>query len=61
VEVTGGTYTGTAPQWTRTIVAPNGVGFTVELGPSLSADEARTHAQAVLTVAGELRTTGLPD
>jgi protein MpaA len=61
VEVTGGTYTGTAPQWTRTIVAPDGVGFTVELGPTLSADDARTHAQAVLAVAGELRTTGLPD
>jgi protein MpaA len=54
VEVTGGTYTGTAPQWTRTVVAADGVGFTVELGPTLSTDEARAHAQAVLTVAGEL-------
>jgi protein MpaA len=54
VEVTGGTYTGTAPQWARTIVAPDGVGFTVELGDTLSPDEAARHATAVLTVASEL-------
>jgi protein MpaA len=54
VEVAGGTYTGTAPQWARTVVAPDGVGFTVELGPSLAPDEADRHAAAVVTVAAEL-------
>ena len=54
LEVSGGTYTGTASQWSRTIAAEGGIGFTVELGKKLSADGARQHAEAVLTVAGEL-------
>jgi murein peptide amidase A len=51
VEVTGGTYTGTASTWSRAIAADGGVGFTVELGESLTPEDARRHADAVLTVA----------
>ena len=54
VEVSGGRYTGTASTWSRSIAAPAGVGFTVELGPELSPDDALRHAGAVLTVAAEL-------
>ncbi len=54
VEVTGGTYTGTASQWSRTIAAVDGIGFTVELGDTLPPDDAIRHADAVLTVATEL-------
>ncbi|HWM20567.1 MAG TPA: M14 family zinc carboxypeptidase [Ilumatobacteraceae bacterium] len=54
VEVTGGTYTGTASQWSRTVVDSGGVGFTIELGPSLTPDEVTTHAEAVLTIASEM-------
>jgi protein MpaA len=54
VEVSGGTYTGTASIWSRSITSPDGVGFTVELGPTLSAEDARRHAEAVLTVATEM-------
>ncbi len=48
--VTGGTYTGVAATWQRNAV-PDGVAFIVELGPTLSATEADTHAAAVLTIA----------
>ena len=41
--VTGGTYTGTAATWEQRTV-PKGVAFIVELGPTLSAEEAATHA-----------------
>jgi protein MpaA len=55
--VTGGTYTGVAAQWARDELAANqpeaGVAFIVELGPTLSPDEARMHAEAVLTIAAE--------
>ncbi len=54
IEVTGGVYTGTASQWSRTIAAEGGIGFTIELGSSLGQRGARRHAAAVLTVAGEL-------
>lgn len=54
IEVTGGVYTGTASQWSRTIAAGGGIGFTVELGSSLGARGARRHAAAVLTIGGEL-------
>ena len=54
VTVTGGTYTGTASQWSRTIVDPGGVGFTIELGPTLTRNDAIRHADAVLTVASEM-------
>lgn len=52
VSITGGTYTGVAATWARNLVNP-GVAFIVELGPSLTDDEAVMHAEAVLTVAGE--------
>lgn len=51
VDITGGTYTGTASQWTRTVTPDDGVGITVELGPTLSAAEVEAHVAAVLTVA----------
>ena len=55
--ITGGTYTGVAAQWARDELASNasqpGVAFIVELGPTLSAEEAQVHAEAVLTIAGE--------
>jgi protein MpaA len=51
VEVTGGTYTGTASTWSRSIADDDGVGFTVELGESLTLEEAQRHAVAVLDVA----------
>ncbi len=50
--VTGGTYTGTASPWAQNKVS--GVAFIVELGPSLTDQQAAAHAHAVLTVAGEL-------
>jgi protein MpaA len=52
--VTGGTYTGTASPWAQG--TGTGVSFIVELGPSLSDQEDVTHADAVLTLAGELGT-----
>jgi protein MpaA len=52
--VTGGTYTGTASPWAQG--KGTGVSFIVELGPSLSDQEEVTHADAVLTLAGELGT-----
>lgn len=53
-EITGGTYTGVAATWARHQVAPDdGVAFIVELGATLSPDEAAVHADAVLTVATE--------
>jgi protein MpaA len=55
--ITGGTYTGVAAQWARQEISTNesqpGVAFIVELGPTLSAEEARVHAEAVLTIARE--------
>lgn len=50
VAVTGGTYTGVAATWVRRTV-PESMSFIVELGPTLSADEAVVHANAVLTIA----------
>ncbi len=52
VEITGGTYTGVAATWARRTLDP-GVAFIVELGPTLSTDEADLHARAVLTLAAE--------
>lgn len=57
LQVSGGTYTGTASQWSRSVAADGGVGFTIELGVTLSPAEVRTHAEAVLTVTGELLVT----
>lgn len=53
VDVTGGTYTGTASQWSRTVSSDSGVGFTVELGESVDGALALAHALAVVTVAAE--------
>jgi len=50
LSVTGGTYTGVAATWVRTTV-PDAMSFIVELGPTLSADEALVHATAVLDIA----------
>jgi protein MpaA len=54
VAVTGGTYTGTASQWSRTVVDAGGVGFTIELGATLSRDDVIRHADAVITIASEM-------
>ncbi len=55
--VTGGTYTGVAATWARNELEDNdgrpGIAFIVELGDTLSPDDADTHANAVLTVATE--------
>jgi len=51
LQVTGGTYTGTASMWSRTVTTDDGTGFTVELGPSLSDEELEAHVSAVLAVA----------
>jgi protein MpaA len=53
IEVTGGTYTGTASQWSRTVATEVGIGFTVELGPTLSESDVTNHVAAVLAVASE--------
>ena len=53
-QITGGTYTGIAATWARNEFRPaDGVAFIVELGPTLSPEEAVTHADAVLTIAAE--------
>ncbi len=49
LSVTGGTYTGVAATWVRTTV-PDAMSFIIELGPTLSADEAMVHAAAVLDI-----------
>ncbi|MEO6653108.1 MAG: M14 family zinc carboxypeptidase [Ilumatobacteraceae bacterium] len=54
VEVTGGTYTGTAAQWAQTVRPDDGFSITVELGETLTAEQAAAHARAVLVVATEL-------
>jgi len=53
VTVTGGTYTGTASQWSRTVSADRGIGITVELGPTLTGLDVADHVAAVLTLAQE--------
>lgn len=49
ISVTGGTYTGVAATWVRTTV-PEAMSFIVELGPTLSPQEAVVHASAVLDI-----------
>lgn len=49
VRITGGRYTGVAATWQRNAV-PDGLAFVVELGPTLSTTQARTHAAAVMAV-----------
>jgi protein MpaA len=53
VDITGGTYTGTAAQWARTVMADLGAGITVELGESLTEQQITDHVAAVHTVAVE--------
>ena len=53
VDITGGTYTGTASQWSRTVIPDQGVGITVELGPTLSEAEIAAHIAAAFAVAIE--------
>jgi len=48
--ITGGIYTGVAATWVR-LTVPDAMSFIVELGSSLSAEEAAVHAQAVAAVA----------
>jgi len=53
-QITGGTYTGIAATWARNEFRPaDGVAFIVELGATLSPEEAATHADAILTIAAE--------
>lgn len=53
--ITGGIYTGVAATWVR-LSLPTGMSFIVELGGSISPEEAALHASAVLAVA-QLATT----
>ncbi len=53
-EISGGTYTGIAATWARRELEPDGsVAFIVELGETLSAEEAVTHSNAVKTIGSE--------
>ena len=52
--ITGGRYTGVAATWQRTTL-PKSMAFVVELGKTLNVDEAKVHADAVLTIASLLR------
>jgi len=56
VRITGGRYTGVAATWQRS-VGERAMAFVVELGPTLSAAEARIHADAVMTVARMVQRT----
>lgn len=49
ITVSGGTYTGVAATWVRNTLDPS-MSFIVELGPTLSTDEAVVHARAVLAI-----------
>ncbi len=52
--ITGGTYTGVAATWARNeLRADDSVAFIVELGPTLSDEEAAVHANAVRVIAAE--------
>jgi hypothetical protein len=52
--ISGGTYTGIAATWARTeLAATDSVAFIVELGETLSPEEAVVHADAVRTIAVE--------
>jgi murein peptide amidase A len=53
VDITGGTYTGTASQWSRTVIPEAGVGITVELGETLSEEQIVAHVAAVHAIATE--------
>lgn len=52
--ITGGTYTGVAATWQKKGIK-NSMAFVVELGKTLSTDEAKVHASAVLDISMMLR------
>lgn len=52
--ITGGTYTGVAATWQKRGLK-NSMAFVVELGKTLSTDEAKVHAGAVLDISMMLR------
>ena len=52
--ITGGTYTGVAATWQKRGLK-NSMAFVVELGKTLSTDEAKVHASAVLDISMMLR------
>ena len=51
--IVGGRYTGTGAQWTESVTAKNGVGFTVEFGDDLRENEAQKNADAIFTIVEE--------
>jgi protein MpaA len=52
--ISGGTYTGIAATWARhELIDDDSVAFIVELGATLSPEEATTHAEAVRTISAE--------
>ena len=52
--ISGGTYTGIAATWARhELAAEESVAFVVELGATLTPEEATMHAEAVRTIAAE--------
>ena len=52
--ISGGTYTGIAATWARhTLADQDGVAFIVELGPTLSPEDAALHADAIRTIGVE--------
>jgi protein MpaA len=53
VDITGGTYTGTAANWARTVIPDGGETITVELGETLPAAEVPLHVTAVFALATE--------
>jgi protein MpaA len=53
VGITGGTYTGTAANWARTVIPEGGETITVELGETLPDAEVALHVAAVFALATE--------
>ena len=51
--ISGGSYSGTANGWVRTVLAPAGMSMTVEIGPALREGEAQAHADALITIVEE--------
>jgi hypothetical protein len=52
--ITGGRYTGVAATWQRNTIK-DGMAFVVELGKTLSVNEAKVHAAAVVNISMLLR------
>ncbi len=53
VDITGGTYTGTAADWARTVIPDGGETITVELGDTLPEPEIALHVAGVFALATE--------